>query len=95
LCGNTPVESVGAPRSIEYTDILARFHNPLTLDTTLRSHGLTMADTHYYHWHAGPPHLESRHKGAFWQSSLERERSRDWRGMFMCSAFVAEIRKLG
>ena len=90
---DTDVRSVGQKRAIEYTDILARFHNPLTLENLLASHKLKLARTHYYHFHVVPPHLEKLHKRQFWEESLKLERSDDWRGMFLCSAFVAEISK--
>ena len=89
----TPVKGVGASRKINYTDILARFHNPLTLADEIKPFGLELANLHYYHFHCAPPHLEKKHKGSFWQASLAMEKADDWRGMFMASAFVAEIIK--
>jgi hypothetical protein len=88
---DTKVQSVGKERSIEYSDILARFHNPLTIGDTLAAQGLKLNKIHYYHYHAAPPHLEKAHKSEFWEASLKLERTDDWRGMFLCSAFVAEI----
>jgi SAM-dependent methyltransferase len=88
---DTSVSSVGKERAIEYTDILARFHNPLTLDALVAPHGLKISKIHYYHYHAAPPHLEKLHKEQFWKESLKLERSNDWRGMFLCSAYVAEL----
>ncbi len=88
---DTPVESLGRRRDIEFSDILARFHNPLTLPTEIAPHGIKISRLHYYHWHAAPPHIEKNHRDEFWAASLKLERSGDWRGMFLCSAFVAEI----
>jgi SAM-dependent methyltransferase len=88
---DTPVASVGRPRAIEFTDILARFHNPLTLESQLSEHGLGLRRVHYYHFHCAPPALERTHTRAFRQASLGMERPDDWRGMFLASAFVAEI----
>ncbi len=88
---STSVESIGGAREIEYSQILAKFHNPLTLADELIGQGLQVVDIHYYHIHAGPPSLEKKHKDAFWTTSLAQERKRDWRNMFRCSAFVAEI----
>ena len=90
---DTDVENVGRPRDIEYTDILARFHNPLTLPEELARHGLSLAGMTYYHYHAAPPHLEKPHKKEFWEASLKLEQTQDWRGMFLCSAFVAVIER--
>lgn len=88
---DTPVESVGRPRAIEYTDILARFHNPLTLPRELAAHGLKLAATHFYHFHCAPPSLEKPHRPEFWEASLRMEKPDNWRGLFLASAFVAEI----
>lgn len=89
----TAVQSVGNPRDIEYTDILARFHNPLALRDELTSHGLSVERLHWYHFHAVPPALEREHRLEFWERSLALEDPSDWRGMFMSSAFVAELRR--
>ena len=88
---DTPVESVGRPRAIEYADILARFHNPLTLTAELASYDLRVKAIHYYHYHAAPPSFERSHTREFREASLRLEQPDDWRGMFMASAFVAEI----
>lgn len=89
---DTPVRSVGRPREIEYTNILARFHNPLTLRDELEAHAFALERFHWYHFHAAPPALERDHRVEFWQRSLALEDPADWRGMFMASAFVAELR---
>jgi SAM-dependent methyltransferase len=89
---DTPVESVGKPREIEYGDILARFHNPLTLGDELAARGLALERIHWYHFHAAPPALEREHRVQFWERSLDLEDPADWRGMFLASAFVAELR---
>jgi len=88
---DTPVESVGRPRKIEYENILARFHNPLTIGAELASHGLRLRAVHYYHFHAAPPAFERSHTRQFREASLRLEQPDDWRGMFLASAFVAEL----
>lgn len=90
---DTPVQSVGKPREIEYADILARFHNPLTLPGQVQHHGFSLERAHWYHFHAAPPALEHEHRAEFWERSLALENPGDWRGMFMASAFVAELRR--
>jgi SAM-dependent methyltransferase len=87
----TSQQGVGHARAIEYSDILARFHNPLTLDSSLYEYGLRVVTKHFYHYHAAPPSLEKQYKEQFWKASLAMERTNDWRGIFLCSAFVAEI----
>jgi SAM-dependent methyltransferase len=89
---DTPVANIGRPRRIEYGDILARFHNPLTLDRELRDHSFALQAMHFYHYHCAPPILEKDHKDDFWIASLGMERPNDWRGLFLASAFVAEMR---
>ena len=89
---DTPVESVGKPRDIEYGDILARFHNPLTLGAELAPRGLVVGPLHWYHFHAAPPALERENRVQFWERSLALEDPADWRGTFLASAFVAELR---
>lgn len=88
----TQVESVGKPRDIEYGEILARFHNPLTLGDELAARGFVLERIHWYHFHAAPPALERDHRVQFWSRSLDLEDPADWRGMFLASAFVAELR---
>jgi len=90
---DTDIKSVGKPRSIEYTNILARFHNPLTLAEEIAAHGFKLLRIHYYHYHCTLPHLEKDFRTDFWESSLKMENPQDWRGMFLCSAFIAEIKK--
>jgi SAM-dependent methyltransferase len=77
--------------AIDYEEILARFHNPLTLAAEVRAHGFALRRFHWYHFHAAPPALEPEHRTQYWESSLRREDPDDWRGMFLCSAFVAEL----
>jgi SAM-dependent methyltransferase len=89
----TPVESVGKPREIEYTDILARFHNPLILAGEVGAMGFELQRIHWYHFHAAPPALERENRVPFWERSLALEDPQDWRGAFLASAFVAELRQ--
>jgi len=79
-------------KAIQYDQILARFHNPLNLADEVAAHGFALAATHFYHFHCAPPHFEQSDRDAFRAASLTMERSSDWRGYFMASAFVAELR---
>lgn len=90
---DTDIKSVGKPRTIEYTNILARFHNPLTIAEEIAAHGLKLLKIHYYHYHCTLPHLEKDFRNEFWESSIKMEDPQDWRGMFLSSAFTAEIKK--
>lgn len=73
--------------------VLPRFHNPLTLGDELAAHGLRLRKCHFYHYHCAPPHLEGRFPDDFRRTSRAMEHSDDWRGMFLCSAFIAEIER--
>ena len=79
-------------KTVQYDQILARFHNPLTLPREIEAHGFTLDATHFYHFHCAPPHLEQAHSRAFREASLAMEKPSDWRGYFLASAFVAELR---
>jgi SAM-dependent methyltransferase len=78
-----------------YDEILARFHNPLSIGASLFAPaGLTVDAVHFYHYHAVPPMLESADPKMFRTLSVEMEADpRDWRGHFMASAFVVEAVK--
>jgi SAM-dependent methyltransferase len=93
--GTAPTPSAPRDGEIGYEDILARFHNPLTLGSEVRVHGFDLERFYWYHFHAAPPALEPEHRVQYWESSLRREDPDDWRGMFLCSAFVAELRPQG
>jgi SAM-dependent methyltransferase len=79
-------------KKVRYSDILARFHNPLTLGSELGTHGFELARLHFYHFHCAPPHFEVSEPRQFRSASLALENPSDWRGYFLASAFVAELR---
>ncbi|MBP9694910.1 MAG: class I SAM-dependent methyltransferase [Candidatus Magasanikbacteria bacterium] len=86
-----------APREdgkIAYTDILAKFKNPLTIGSELfKPCGLSIVHTHFYHFHALPPVFEQSYPQIFRELSLKMENTLDWRGNLMASAFVIEAKK--
>jgi hypothetical protein len=79
-------------KAVQYDQILARFHNPLTIGADLAAHGFALDGLHFYHFHCAPPHFEASHQRAFRSASLALENPADWRGHFLASAFVAELR---
>lgn len=84
----TPVET-----GISYGSILARFHNPLSIDTELfRPNGFKVERIHFYHFHALPPYFELSHPQEYRKASLEMEKPNDWRGHLMASAFITEVK---
>ena len=81
---------------ITYSDILARFRNPLTIGADLfEPGGFSLEKLHFYHYHALPPVFEPKYPELFRELSLKMENPGDWRGYLMASAYVAEARKRG
>ena len=80
---------------IAYTDILAKFHNPLSIgDDLFHPCGFQVVNKHFYHYHALPPALEKKYPELFRKLSLEMEKPNDWRGYLMASAYVIEAKKV-
>jgi len=81
-------------KKIAYTDILAKFRNPLTIDSELfKPRGFSIADIHFYHYHALPPVFAERYPELFRRLSLKMERPNDWKGYLMASAYVVEAKR--
>ena len=79
---------------INFTEILAKFHNPLTLGKEMFGpSGFLIKDIHFYHFHVLPPIFEKQNPKLFRKLSLKSEKPNDWRGYFMASAFVVEAIK--
>lgn len=72
----------------------AKYHNPLDVDRVFAAAGFTDIVIRPFHYHASVPRLEKPLGAAFRAESiaLENEPS-DWRGLFLCSAFVVEARR--
>lgn len=88
-----------APRNLEeggqpgYDAIRARMHNPLTVGDTFKAAGYRLETMHWYHFHPTLPLLEGNGvpTADFREAAFRMEESPDdWRGHFLCSAFVAE-----
>lgn len=79
---------------ISYSNILAKFHNPLTIgDDLFKPCGFSVIKTHFYHYHALPPFFQNKYPKLFRELSLNMEKTDDWRGHFMASAFVIEAQR--
>lgn len=77
-----------------YNDILAKFHNPLSIEEELfKPNGFSVVDFHFYHYHALPPIYENKYPELFRDLSLKMEKPNDWKGFLMASAYVVEARK--
>ena len=78
-----------------YTDILAKFHNPLSIGKEMFGPcGFQVVDMHFYHYHALPLAFENKYPDLFRDLSLKMEKPNDWRGYLMASAYVVEARKI-
>lgn len=79
---------------LSYSDIQAKFHNPLTIGRELfNPNGFKVNRINFYHYHALPPFFETKYPEEFKRASLMMENPEDWRGYFMASAFVVEAQK--
>jgi len=79
---------------IHYTDIFAKFKNPLTItEEIFKPCGFTVDDILFYHYHALPPFFQNRDPKLFRELSLKMENPHDWRGYLLASAFVIEATK--
>jgi 2-polyprenyl-3-methyl-5-hydroxy-6-metoxy-1,4-benzoquinol methylase len=69
----------------------AKYHNPLNVHEVFEDAGFTNIRIRPFHYHASMPRFEKELGAAFRAESiaLENEPS-DWRGLFLCSAFVVE-----
>lgn len=79
---------------ITYGDILAKFHNPLTVESELfNPTGFSVDKIHFYHYHALPTYFQNKYPKLYDKLSLKMEKPNDWRGNFMASVFVVEATK--
>lgn len=85
------VDAVRKDDKLIYGDVLAKFHNPLSIDKDLYSPcGFSVRHALFYHYHALPPSFRDRDHNLFNELSMKIEDPYDWRGYFMASAFVIE-----
>jgi 2-polyprenyl-3-methyl-5-hydroxy-6-metoxy-1,4-benzoquinol methylase len=79
-----------------YDAILSKFHNPFEVVETIGRHGFRDVRLLWYHYHPAMPYLETQFPERYRREAirLEHEPS-NWRGYFLCSAFVVEAVKKG
>ncbi len=76
--------------------ILAKFHNPLTLQDEFANAGFTGFRIHWYHFHPAQPMLERTLGARFREEAMQLEHdATGWRGLFLCSAGLVEVEKAG
>lgn len=70
---------------------LPRSHNPLTILDKFADLGFTNAKLLWYHYHPAMPLLSEQNESEFRAEAIKLESdTSNWRGMFLCSAFVVE-----
>lgn len=80
---------------LQYTDILAKFKNPFTIEKELfEPCDIKVDDIMFYHYHVLPPIFEEKDPKLFNELSLKMENPHDWKGYFLASAFVIEATKI-
>ncbi|KAF6246727.1 hypothetical protein C6990_06300 [Nitrosopumilus sp. b3] len=81
-------------KKLSYTDIYAKFHNPLSIKEDLfEPNNFTVNKLHFYHYHSFPTIFHKKYPKLFEKLSLKQEQPNDWRGYLMASAFVVEATK--
>lgn len=77
-----------------YDAILSKFHNPFEMPELFARHGFQDMKFLWYHYHPAMPYLEGSLREAFRREAVRLEHDpSNWRGYFLCSAFVVEAVK--
>jgi 2-polyprenyl-3-methyl-5-hydroxy-6-metoxy-1,4-benzoquinol methylase len=76
---------------IGYDAILSKFHNPFEMIDLFEKIGFKESKLHWYHYHPAMPNLSEEDPQLFRDEALKLEHNNsNWKGMFLCSAFVIE-----
>ena len=74
-----------------YDAILSKFHNPFEMIDLFEKIGFKESKLHWYHYHPAMPSLSGENPQLFRDEALKLEHNNsNWKGMFLCSAFVIE-----
>jgi 2-polyprenyl-3-methyl-5-hydroxy-6-metoxy-1,4-benzoquinol methylase len=85
---------VEGTKTMGYDAIPSRFHNPFEVFDLFERHHFTDIKLRWYHYHPAMPYLEKKAPELFREEALRLEHeSSNWRGFFLCSAFVVEAVK--
>lgn len=77
-----------------YDAILSRFHNPFEVIELFKRNGFIDIKLLWYHYHPSMPYLEVNMPELYRREAIQLEHeSSNWRGLFLCSAFVIEAIK--
>lgn len=87
----TTLAGSGAPGN---DAILRKFHNPFEVIELFKRHHFEGIKLLWYHYHPAMPYLEGSMPELFRRESIQLEHEpSNWRGYFLCSAFVVEAVK--
>ena len=87
----TELENSKAPG---YDAILSKFHNPFEIIEQFKKLGFKDINILWYHFHPAMPYLEKINPELFRKEAISLESDpTNWRGYFLCSAFVIEAIK--
>lgn len=79
-----------------YDVILSKFHNPFEVIEMFKRHNFKDIELLWYHYHPAMPYLSERMPELFRKEAIRMEHEpSNWRGIFLCSAFVVEAVKAG
>lgn len=85
------VEGTNAPG---YDAITSKYHNPFEVTEFFKRHNFQDIKLQWYHYHPAFPFLNEKEPELFRQEAMKLEHEpSNWRGMFLCSAFVVEAVK--
>jgi SAM-dependent methyltransferase len=77
-----------------YDAIPSKFHNPFEVIEQFKKHGFINIRLLWYHYHPSMPYLEGSMPDKFRKEAIKLEHEpSNWRGYFLCSAFVVEAVK--
>ena len=78
-----------------YDAILSKFHNPFEVIDLFKKNGFTDVQLRWHHYHPAMPYLEEGMPETFRKEAIKLEHEpSNWRGFFLCSAFVIEAIKI-
>jgi len=89
-----PLRMTEGSDSPGYDAILSKFHNPFEVIELFKRHKFTDIVLKWYHYHPAMPYLSIENTEIFRKEAIRLEHeSSNWRGMFLCSAFIVEAIK--
>lgn len=74
--------------------IVNKFHNPLNIEKLFEKFGFKLIKNYFYHFHVLPPRSGLVEAEEYNKKSISLENPLDWKGHFLASAFVSEIKKV-